>query len=101
MKRIVGCLIALVCLLPSPELFSQAAGFEQSRWSRFDGARVPGAEVTINSESRGAMRSVISNEVGIFRPMLVLVRLFRHGSALRISGLQRSKSHLQVGRRSV
>ena len=101
MKRIVGCLIALVCLVPSPELFSQAAGFGTISGVVRDstGARVPGAEVTINSESRGAVRSVISNEVGIFSAP-ALVPGTGYSVTVQLSGFQDFNAqnlNLQVG----
>jgi outer membrane receptor protein involved in Fe transport len=72
MKSIVLGVVLLLSL--SGSLFGQAAGFGAISGAVHDptGARVPGAEVVISSEARGVVRTVITNEAGIFTaPALV------------------------------
>ncbi len=73
MKRIFTLLFFL-CLTRCPDIFAQAAGFGNISGVVHDatGARVPGASVTITNESKGIVRNLISNEVGLFSaPALV------------------------------
>lgn len=67
MKRIFVCLV-LLCLPHSSNLFSQSAGFGTISGVVQDptGARVPGAAVSISNESRGVVRTLVSNEAGAF-----------------------------------
>src|SRR2546425_6764377 len=73
MKRFAA-LIVFLCLSQCPDVFAQAAGFGSISGVVHDatGARVPGASVTITNESKGIVRNLISNEVGLFSaPALV------------------------------
>jgi hypothetical protein len=73
MKRIFALLL-LIGLTRCPDIFAQAAGFGSITGVVHDasGARIPGASVTIANQSKGIVRNLISNEVGLFSaPALV------------------------------
>ncbi len=100
MKRIIGCLTVL-CLFHSANLFSQLAGFGTISGVVQDttGARVPGAAVSISNESRSVVRTLVSNESGVFSAS-ALVPTSGYTVTVRLAGFRDynvQNIELQVG----
>lgn len=102
MRAHVACVVVLVvvAVLSVPAAAAQTFGLIQGRVSDASGAVLPGASVTVSDEQTGLIRSVVTNEQGLYRVPALNPGSYFAGSSWRVSGPWRARPWWERPKRS-